>query len=185
MEVAFVDLGETTMSARGSVIAAGPHPHRLTYRLETTGSFITSRVVVSAEGAGWRRDLDLRRDDSGEWSIDASSDGGEDLPPAGGDTAMLRDCADCDVGYSPLTNTMPILRHAVHRQEGAEDLDAAWISVPDLQVRRLEQRYTHVRTGGASSVVRYETRSGSFTADLEIDGDGFVVIYPGLATRLD
>jgi hypothetical protein len=184
MEVAFVEIGETTLSAHGAVVASGAVPHRLTYRLETTAGFTTSRIVVSAEGSGWRRDLDLRRDDHGKWSIEARSEGG-DLPRAGGEASALTGCPDCDLGYSPLTNTPPVLRDGLHRQNGVSEIDAAWISVPDLAVERLEQRYSHARLTDESSVVRYETRSGSFTADLELDRDGFVVRYPGLATRID
>ncbi|MGH2686575.1 MAG: putative glycolipid-binding domain-containing protein [Actinomycetota bacterium] len=184
IEGSFVEVDETTLSAHGGVIASGTVPHQLTYRLETSAGFTTRRIVVRAEGAGWRRDLDLRRDDDGAWTIDGRSGGG-DLPPAGGDAGSLKGCPDCDLGYSPLTNTMPVLRHRLHLEEGSTEVDAAWISVPDLQVERLEQRYSHVRRTDESAVVRYETRSGSFTADIEVDRAGFVVRYPGLATRID
>ena len=54
----------------------------------------------------------------------------------------------------------------------------AWVSVPDLAVSASEQRYEPLDRG----VVRF--RSGSFSADLELDADGFVVRYPGLAERV-
>ena len=50
----------------------------------------------------------------------------------------------------------------------------AWVSLPDLVVHESRQRYSHVAPG----VVRYE--DDSFAADLELDGDGLVVRYPGL-----
>jgi hypothetical protein len=50
-----------------------------------------------------------------------------------------------------------------------------WVSVPGLEVSRSDQRYEPLEGGR----VRY--RSGSFTADLELDADGIVVRYPGLA----
>jgi hypothetical protein len=54
----------------------------------------------------------------------------------------------------------------------------AWVDVPSLELTRSEQRYEPIRPGH----VRF--RSGSFTAEIEFDGDGFVVLYPGLAERL-
>ena len=105
-----------------------------------------------------------------------------DLPSAGGDTAPLTGALDCDLGLSPLTNTMPVLRHRLHREGGAADLLMAWVSVPDLHVHASPQRYEHLRTTAAGAVVRFS--SGDFTADLLVDADGFVTDYPGLGTRV-
>ena len=83
-----------------------------------------------------------------------------------------------DLGYSPLFNSLPVLRFALHRGGDARELTMAWVSVPDLAVRRSEQRYEPVRPG----VVRY--RAGTFSAEIDFDDDGFVVRYPGLAERI-
>lgn len=46
------------------------------------------------------------------------------------------------------------------------------------------QRYTHVRTlTNGHAIVRYA--SGSFSSDLTIDADGFVVDYPQLGRRIE
>jgi hypothetical protein len=102
-----------------------------------------------------------------------------DLPAPGGGTAALGDALDCDLGLSPLSNTMPILRHRLHERPGAADLTMAWVSVPDLTVHRSLQRYEHVRRTPDGAVVRFV--SGNFTAELLVDADGFVVDYPQLA----
>ena len=74
--------------------------------------------------------------------------------------------------------SLPVLRHALHRGGEARDLTMAWVSVPDLAVSASEQRYEPLDR----DVVRF--RSGAFSADLELDADGFVVRYPGLAERV-
>lgn len=84
-----------------------------------------------------------------------------------------------DLASSPLFNSLPIIQHGLHRGGAARDFVMTWVSVPDLDVSRSEQRYEPL----ASGLVRF--RSGSFTADLELDEDGFVVRYPGLAERVD
>jgi hypothetical protein len=54
----------------------------------------------------------------------------------------------------------------------------ALVNVPGLSVERSLQRYVPLERG----TVRF--RSGTFTADIEFDADGFVVRYPGLAERV-
>ena len=75
---------------------------------------------------------------------------------------------------------MPVRRSGLHERAGAEDFVMAWVSVPDLKVHASPQRYEHVRPG----VVRYVSRDGDFTSELEVDADGLVVRYPRLAERV-
>jgi uncharacterized protein len=94
---------------------------------------------------------------------------------------MGDDVLDCDLALSPLTNAMPILRHGLHEQPGSADFTMAWVDVPSLAVHESRQRYEHVAPG----VVRFVDRGqfDVFTAELELDRDGLVVRYPGLAER--
>jgi hypothetical protein len=110
------------------------------------------------------------------------AEGDVDLPPAGADPATLAGALDCDLGLSPLTNTMPVLRHGLLSGGGPVDLLMAWVSVPDLSVQADAQRYTFVRPaaeGGA--VVNYS--SDGFTADISFDATGLVIDYPGIGSR--
>jgi uncharacterized protein len=83
-----------------------------------------------------------------------------------------------DVAASPFTNSFPVVRDGLHRGGEPRDYVMAWVGVPSLEVHRAEQRYEPLRPG----LVRF--RSGSFTADIEFDADGFVLRYPGLAERV-
>jgi hypothetical protein len=101
--------------------------------------------------------------------------------------AGLGGALDCDLGFSPLTNTMPVLRHGLHRQPGRVDLVMVWISVPDLGVHAFHQRYENLGGERGGAIVRYasvEEGRETFTADLELDHDGLVRHYPGLARRI-
>ena len=84
-----------------------------------------------------------------------------------------------DLGFSPIFNSLPILRHGMHRGGEARDFVMAWVSVPDLTVRRSEQRYEPVRPGAVRYRGSHRPDAPSF--DLEVDADGFVLSYPGLA----
>jgi uncharacterized protein len=83
-----------------------------------------------------------------------------------------------DLQFSPLFNSLPALRDGVHRGGAPRDYTMAFVEVPSLDVRPSRQRYEPLEPG----VVRFT--SGSFTADLVFDEDGFVVLYPGLAERV-
>jgi hypothetical protein len=163
-EVAILD---RTLTASGVAIGSDPFSYRLDYTLETGEGFVTSRLMATAVGAGRRYTLDLRRSPAGEWSADT------DLPE-------LEEALDCDLGLSPLTNTMPVLRHGLLEGEEAVELLMAWVSVPDLAVYASAQRYTAL----GNRAVRYEGLDTDFTADLLFDEDGLVVDYPRLGRRL-
>jgi hypothetical protein len=62
----------------------------------------------------------------------------------------------------------------------------AWVSVPDLEVFASAQHYEHVRTDASTAVVRFVDRGrfAGFTAELELDPDGLVLVYPELAQRV-
>jgi len=184
VEFAEIALYDERVSAEGVAIGSAPIPYRLDYSLETASGFVTSRLLVGTRGEGWRRTLDLRRDAAGAWSLTAGEEGDVDLPPPGGDPATLLAAVDCDLGLSPVTNLMPVLRHTPFSGGSAVELTAAWVSVPDLRVRADGQRYTFVRADDECRVIRYEATDGSFAADITLDRDGIVIDYPGIARRL-
>jgi hypothetical protein len=103
------------------------------------------------------------------------------LPPPGGDPAAFRGALDCDLGLSPLTNTMPVLRHRMLDGGGPIEFLMAWVSVPDLSVVASHQAYEFVRRAGDHAVIRYS--SGTFTNDVVFDADGLVIDYPAIGRR--
>jgi hypothetical protein len=162
-EVCEVVLSDDGLAATGAQLGAEPKPYRAAYELEVRGDWVTRRLRVEVGGAG---SLELRHDGKGTWA---------GVPNA----SELEGALDCDLAFSPLTNVMPIRRHRLHEQPGAVDFAVVWVSLPDLAVRRSEQRYEHLEPG------RVRFSSGDFTAELELDEDGLVVLYPGLACRVD
>lgn len=171
------------LTAKGIAIGSKPVGYRLDYKLETKSEFVTSGLGVVARGEGWRRKLDLRRLKSGRWTARTKVEGVIDIPPPGGDMARLFDALDCDLAWSPLTNSMPVLRHGLLSGGGPVDFVMAWVSVPDLSVHASRQRYTFARKAGDLSVIRYESRDTTFAAEVTFDSDGLVVDYPGIGHR--
>lgn len=163
------------LSASGNAIGSDPVPYRLEYWLRTSPSYVTEALTVRSSGRGWWRSLDLRRTIDGDWVCDGAGEGALEGPPPGGDVSAFAGAEDCDLGLSPLTNTMPVLRHGLHENPGSVDFVMAWVRVPQLSVVADPQRYTHLDPG----VVRYE--SEGFVADLVFTKEGLVADYPGLA----
>lgn len=184
MEIAFAMLDGGRLVVRGTALRAAPVAYRLDYELETVDDFVTRILHVRSEGARWGRDLHLERGSDGRWSIEVTQRGELDLPDPGGDAALFQDARDCDLGLSPLTNSMPVLRHRLLGGGGPLEFTMAWVSVPDLTVHASRQSYEHRRTHDSGAVIRYRSLDGTFVADISFDADGFVMDYPGLARRV-
>lgn len=162
------------LHARGTALAP---PYSCRYELITDESWATTRFEVTTEGPGWTRGVKLRRDNRTGWRVTATEEG--TLRAAGlpgiDDADRLADALDIDLYASPLTNTLPLRRLRLETGVPVTVL-AAWVLLPSLTVMPNEQTYTLLSSGR----VRYS--SGTFTADLDVDEDGYVTHYPGLAS---
>jgi hypothetical protein len=173
------------LAASGVAIAAEPIPYRLDYELATDSSFVTTRLLLTTRGEGWRRSLDLRRSEEGLWTAETGDEGYTRLPSPGGDMALLRKALDCDIQLSPLTNSMPVLRHDMLAGGSAHEFLMAWVALPALSVTPSRQRYVPLGSlpdGGR--LIRYESLDSAFVAELTFDADGLVIDYPKLGRRL-
>jgi hypothetical protein len=171
------------LTARGVAVAAAPVPYQCRYELGTDDRWFSERLQAIAEGGGWQRSLHMERVDGG-WRVTTAEHGNLNaagqphaLPPGAEDPDRLADAYDIDLYASPLTNTLPLRRLGLNSPGATETVVAAWVLMPSLTVIANAQTYTLLEPGR----VRYA--SGSFTVDLELDEDGYVVKYPGLATR--
>jgi hypothetical protein len=170
-EFADVEISRGRLTAAGTALGSHPAGYRVDYRLEATRSgYVTSGLLAVARGPGWKRRLDLRRLRNGRWTARGVKS----------DMAAVAGALDCDLAYSPLTNSMPVLRHGLLEGGGPIELLMAWVSLPDLRVTPSVQRYRFVRKAGEFSIIRYESASRDFVADLRFDNDGLCLDYPGI-----
>ena len=167
-EAAAIAIDGDQLTARGTQLGAEPEPYRVDYELTTGERFVTERLSLTARTAAGERRLELVRAGDGGWSAN-----GEPLPEVQG-------ALDCDLANCPVTNTMPVLREGLRESREPKDFVMAWVSVPDLTVRRSEQRYEPID----ARMVRYVGVDSGFRAELELDDDGLVVRYPRMAERL-
>jgi uncharacterized protein len=90
----------------------------------------------------------------------------------------LGDADFFDLSWSPLFNSLPVIRDGLLEGGAAQVYTMRWVDVPSLAVSASEQRYEPL--GGGQ--VRFT--AGDFTADIRFDEQGYVLDYPGIATRV-
>ena len=90
----------------------------------------------------------------------------------------LADADFFDLGWSPLFNSLPVLRDRLLESVPPRVYEMCWVDVPSLAVSRSEQRYEPLGNG----LVRFS--AADFTADIRFDEAGFVLEYPGIAMRV-
>jgi uncharacterized protein len=160
-EACTVERGDHGLRAVGVQVGT---TYQLDYGLETGPDLVTTRLVLTVRDAAGQRGVLLERSEDGAWT-------GNDEP-----LPHVEGALDVDLALSPLTNYMPAARL------GSEPADhvMAWIDVPSLEVSRSGQRYEPI----GPRRVRYVGLGDGFTAELDLDADGFVAHYPGLAARV-
>jgi uncharacterized protein len=164
MEHVIVSEGADGMTAASHAVLAENRLVTLAYDLTCDASFRFRKLTMSVADAGGEQTLTLLSSD-GDWLADGTS------------RPDLAGCVDIDINCTPLTNTLPV-RRLDWSAEATHDIEVAYVTVPELNVRKVSQRYTRL----SPTLFRYE--SGSFRRDLTVDESGFVLDYPGLWRRL-
>jgi hypothetical protein len=83
-----------------------------------------------------------------------------------------------DLGFSPFFNSLPVIRDKLLEAGPARLYEMRWVDVPSLDVSMSAQRYEPL----GNDQVRFS--SADFESDIRFDEAGFVLDYPGIATRM-
>jgi uncharacterized protein len=146
-------------------------PFRLWYEINTGKDWKVRQCTLRLLGSG-HQEITLHADGEGYWT-DAA---GMPLP-------VLDRCIDVDISVTPFTNTLPIRRLSLQPGQSA-DLLVAYITVPELEVRMMQQRYSCLEDRVDGGLYRYESLNSGFTRDLSVDAQGLVIDYPGIWKRI-
>lgn len=162
--------------ALGRLVRSGPGaPFTASYRLIVADDGALSRVSVTSATAERERHLTVSHTEDGFWMLDRGS---------GATRADFAGATDVDLELSPVFNTLPIRRLGLHREPGEHCLQVVFLSLPDLEIEMVEQQYRTVRALDESGTALIGFRSAEFEAEIEVDANGLVVSYPGIAQRL-
>ena len=143
-------------------------PVQVRYDVTVDHNWATRKVQVGLWTGARERTLELIVDQERRWHArrDATADADA--------VKVFAGLLDVDLGFSPVTNTLPVRRLAPAVGEGV-DVTAAWVRFPELTLEPLPQRYTRL----ADRHYRYESNGGAFVAALEVDDAGLIVTYEG------
>jgi uncharacterized protein len=158
-----LEIGPTEASMSGSVVLAWDGaPWRIGYAIELDPAGRSRLVTIDADGMAGnepvRIQIRLEADGHGRWSRDGQV------------VVDDPDALDCDLGFSPSTNTLPIRRLGLAIGERRE-IAVAWILFPSFEVVLGRQSYERL----AERTWRYQ--SAGFEAELTVDAEGLVDNY--------
>ncbi|MCU1444953.1 MAG: hypothetical protein JWP54_611 [Cryobacterium sp.] len=139
------------------------------YRIDLDRRWHTRRALVIATTISGERRVTVQATGT-YWTVD-----GQARPD-------LEGCVDVDVESSNGTNTLPL--HRLQFVPGQPvQVAAAFVSVNDLSVHRLEQRYTLRSSTPVGSTFDYESTTFDYAGELRFDAAGLILDYPGSAVR--
>lgn len=147
-----------------ATLVEGPAPFAIRYVLQldrSTGQTHFDGWVRSGSTA--ERVITVSGSPGAEWRIEGGDDEG---------AATIASGTCIDLGWTPLTNTFSIWRLDLAIGEST-DIVNAWVPFPEFVLRPSVQRYTRV----GDRQYRYDQPEIEFSADLDIDEQGFVRRY--------
>ncbi|MEJ2852810.1 MULTISPECIES: putative glycolipid-binding domain-containing protein [unclassified Saccharothrix] len=167
-------LSEHKLRASGRIVTAGPSE-------QFSGSFEVSvgetgnvtRLLLRTATVSEERQISVSRSSEGAWLVDYGQ---------GAERADFDGAVDVDVQSAVLFNAIPVRRLNLHLEPGEHELPVVYVTLPDLSVKLVRQKYRTVSVGDEHSVVSFE--SGDFQQDITVDRAGLVVDYPGIAYRI-
>jgi hypothetical protein len=151
--------------------ASGTHPaFSASYDLVTDESGATKRLSLSITLAERDRQLSIARDEENMWLI---------TDHQGQSRGSYEGALDVDVVFSPFFNALPIRRTGLYRRVDSVTLPVVYVNLPDLTVSPASISYSS--SGGAEGI---KLHSPVADTTITVDDDGFILDYPGLATRI-
>jgi uncharacterized protein len=155
-----------TPTAKGLIIgeADGQAVH-IEYEVEVDAHWQVSHAIVKKNGMPF---LNISRKSDGRW-----------FNHEGQHLSRFDDCIDIDLSLTPFTNTLPIKRLGLQKQQSA-DINVVYIDLIGEDLYPAPQRYTRM----GDHHYHFKTLDYEFHADLVTDDDGWVVYYSGLWERV-
>ncbi len=168
-----MQLSGDRIKAYGRIVAAATPSHpafSASYDLVTDEVGATRRLSLTVTLAERERQLSIARDEESMWLVQDHS----------GQTSRsaFDGALDVDVIFSPFFNALPVRRTGVYRGDGdSVTLPVVYVRVPDLSVDVATISYSPGSDG-------IKLHSPVADTTITVDNDGFILDYPGLATRI-
>jgi uncharacterized protein len=172
MESVRVQLSGKRIKAYGRIVAAATSAHpafSASYDLVTDESGATTRLSLTVTLAERERQLSIARDDENMWLVQDHLNQSKRSDYEG--------ALDVDVIFSPFFNALPIRRTGLYQRSDTVTLPVVYVRLPELSVEHETISYSSVADG-------IKLHSPVAETTITVDGDGFILDYPGLAERI-
>ncbi|MGV9673391.1 MULTISPECIES: putative glycolipid-binding domain-containing protein [unclassified Gordonia (in: high G+C Gram-positive bacteria)] len=171
LEQVRVNVHGSRIKAYGRIIAAATDEYdafSASYELVTNDAGVTKRLSIHLVQVGGETQIGISRDEENKWLIHSDGD------TVRGD---FNGAQDVDLALSPMFNALPIRRLGLAQTTGVVDVPVVYVYLPTGVVEAATLQYSATSDGIA--VVSPVAQS-----TLGVDDNGFVIDYPGLATRV-
>ena len=158
--------GGWRFQGHSTAVDAG-RPWTVQYDVTVDSAWRTRRAEIWSWSETGHCHRSVEADGTGRWHVD------------GAPAPALDGCLDVDLEASACTNTFPVHRLAMVPDQ-SYDAPATYVRAANLDIERLEQRYTSRGAG----IFDYEAPASDFRCQLQYDPSGLVVDYPGIAVRV-
>lgn len=140
--------------------------YRVAYIIETNKSYQTTYLEVSCWHNDTIQQFKFNGDGRGNWERD-----GKTLKEFTG-------CIDVDIPLTPFTNTLPIKRLNLSKDQ-TEEIKVIYCDLLEESITPVRQKYTCI----SNTSYHYENVPNDFEATIQVDNSGFVIDYPSLFVR--
>jgi len=172
MESVRVQLSGNRIKAYGRIVAASTRSHpafSASYDLVTDEAGATKRLSLTVTLAERERQLSIARDEENMWLVQDQQNQAKRDSYGG--------AQDVDVIFSPFFNALPIRRTGLHQRIDSAVMAVVYVRLPELSVDAATIGYASTGDG-----IKLDSPVANTT--ITVDDEGFILDYPGLATRI-
>jgi uncharacterized protein len=175
MESVRVQLSGKRLKANGRIVAAATDTNpafAAYYDLQTDDRGSTKRLGMTVTSSERERQLAVARDEENMWLV---------TDHQGESRASYEGALDVDVVFSPFFNALPIRRCDLMARSDSIAVPTIYVRLPEMSVTSALVSYSSAAPAAGEGI---KVHSPVSEVTLTVDGDGFIVDYPGLAERI-
>ena len=140
--------------------------YRVEYFIKTNKNWEVVFFEIMSNLSGKSQSFNFKSDGKGNWTSNDKPNG------------QFTGCIDIDISLTPFTNTLPINRLNLSKNE-QQKINVLYIDILNRQIKSVQQRYTRL----SKYQYKYENVPNDFEAIITVDDFGLVVNYPDLFER--
>lgn len=140
--------------------------YRVEYLIKTNQNWETVFLEISSRHSNQTQSIRFEGDGKGNWLSNGKK------------ADQFNGCIDVDIPLTPFTNTLPINRLRLGRNQ-AQEIQVIYCDLLKQQIKPVRQKYTRL----SNTEYHYENVPNDFEATIQVDESGLVVDYPSLFER--